>query len=245
MATLSRTAALLLALAACMGASQAGALPSAPELPSFDADALYGGRWSARQMLGAELYTQGAQSLGRVTDFVIGADGAVHTVIVRHVAGDGGERWLAVPWPDVRLAPDLRSLHAPGARASAPGYELLNRAPSPFPVVNLPDEWRLHALLGDFAATLDAPRYGIVTDVLFDGAGEARALIVSRGAGTWGDAGAFAYPWQGAPPCGNRYSLPFRSDNTIPLQRFDYARLESANQLMKTNLSLTKEKEIP
>jgi hypothetical protein len=233
-----RARALLMSLCAALAVGAAASAakpqePSASQLRPLERDALYVGRWSAAQMLGTEVRTNNDEPLGVVTDLIVGDDGALHTlVIATRAALANGEPYIGVPWPDVTLAAKLRWVEVPLAQVRDGSYALFNRRPRSGWLADS-REWRVRELIGDFASLTDVPRYGLVSDVLFDRQGKARAVVVARGAGTWGAAGLYAYPWIGYANDVGAYTLPFSSTEAFSVQRFDYARLGEMSRLAR------------
>jgi len=225
-------AALATPLALAQGAAGARTLQGAPELRPLDLDAIYRNRWSAEELLRAEVRGEDGGVIGRVRDAIVGSDGVMRTLIVEAGGFHGiGDQHLGVPWPDVTLGPGLAWVQVPLEQVRNGSYGLLNHRPQQASTPQVePDEWRVRALIGDFASLLDVPRYGFVRDVLFDDGGQARAVVVSRGPGTWGSAGTFVYPWQALKAHLAGHALPYSSSDTLPLQRFDYARLDDVSR---------------
>jgi sporulation protein YlmC with PRC-barrel domain len=225
-------AALVIASGGSFASAEQPKLPRAPELRPLDLDALYSNRFSAVQLLGTRVRGDDAQPLGSVIDVLAGDDGAIHTLLVEtDPPSPSGERYIGVPWPDVKLGPQLSWLEVPSAQVRDGSYALFSRRPARRPS-GVSREWRARELIGEFADLADVPRYGLVTDVLFDRQGVARAVVVWRGKGSWGDAGTYAYPypWLGGATSG-AYALPFANSDTLSLQRFDYARFGAVSPL--------------
>jgi sporulation protein YlmC with PRC-barrel domain len=225
------------AFAACLvlwlGCALAGELPKAPELRPLDGSSLYLNRWSAVEMLNAPVRGADGEPVGHVIDLLVGDEGQVRTVLVElGPLFSVGDTAVGVPWPDVRLGPQLAYLQVPADEVRSGAYSIFTRVADAPKAAAPQDEWRLRALLGDLVALFDAARYGLVKDVLFDDHGRARAVVVSRGAGTWGAAGDYAYPWQGFhADAAGAFVLPFRSSETLAFQHFDYGRLHAVSRL--------------
>jgi hypothetical protein len=203
------------------------------ELRPLDSSWIYTDRWSAAEMLNAPVRTKTGEPVGHVADLIVGDDGKAHTLVVElGPLFDVHEKYIGVPWPDVALAQELAYVQIPEAQLRSGAYTLFNRTSSEPPGLAGSREWRVRGLLGDFAALLDVPRYGIVEDVLFSRAGAAKAVVVARGNGVWGSSGAFAYPWQAyrVQPSG-ALLLGYASGDTVPLQRFDYGALDKVSTL--------------
>ena len=104
-------------------------------------------------------------------------------------------------------------------------YSLYGRIPQGEQVLQSAGEWRVNELIGDFAQLQDVPRYGIVSDVIFDTQGSAQVVVVSRPNGSWGRAGWFAYPYHGFYPGTYAYALPFLGSKVSNAGAFSYAQL--------------------
>jgi hypothetical protein len=103
-------------------------------------------------------------------------------------------------------------------------YSLFGRVPHGEDVPAALTSWRVNELLGDYASLSDVPRYGIVSDLIFDSTGKAKAVIVRR-APAWGGPGLYAYPFTGYFPASYAYPLPYRRQEVVALRPFDYAEL--------------------
>jgi hypothetical protein len=224
----------LFLLALWLSVAAAADLPHATEMRPLDASWMYLDRWSATQMLNAPVRTATGEPVGHVADLIVGDDGEVHTLVVElGPLFDLREKYIGVPWPDVALARNLAYVQVPQAQLAGGAYTLFDRASAGQAAgAAASDEWRVRGLLGDFASLLDVPRYGLVQDVLFGKDGEAKAVVVARGPGTWGAAGTFAYPWPGyhLRPSG-ALALGYRSGETLALQRFDYGKFDDVSAL--------------
>jgi len=225
------------AFAAClalwMGCAIAGELPKATELRSIDGSSLYLNRWSALEMLNAPVRGTRGEPVGHVIDLLVGDDGQVRTVLVElGPLFSVGSEAVGVPWPDVRVGPGLAYLQVPSDEVRSGAYSLFTRTVEGPQAAPPQGEWRLRGLLGDFVALSDAPRYGLMKDILFDNLGRARAVVVSRGAGPWGTAGDYAYPWNGYhASASGAFVLPYRSSETLAFQHFDYGQLHAVSRL--------------
>lgn len=220
-------------LALWLGCAGAGELPTAPELRGLDGSSLYLNRWSGIEMLNAPVRGASGEPVGHVIDLLVGDDGQVRTVLIElgSLFSVGNEA-IGVPWPDVLLEPELAYVQVPADEVRRGAYSLFARV-AEGPQAAVPQgEWRLRAVLGGFVALADVARYGLLKDVLFDNLGRARAVVVARGAGNWGHAGDYAYPWQGFHAnAAGAFVLPYRSGETLAFQRFDYDRLHAVSRL--------------
>jgi hypothetical protein len=88
----------------------------------------------------------------------------------------------------------------------------------------------VNELIGDQARLKDVRRFGYVTDVVFDNRGRAQAVVVRRGAGIWGAAGTYAYPYSGYYPEEYAYPLPFGAGELASFGEFDYIELGRSSQ---------------
>lgn len=215
-----------------LASAAAADLAQPVELRPLDSSWMYTNRWSALELLNAPVRTAAGEPVGHVADLIVGDGGEVHTLVVElGPLFDLREKYIGVPWPDVSLAQELAYVEVPAAQLRSGSYTLFSRSASEARSAR-GAEWRVRGLLGDFAALLDVPRYGLVEDVLFSREGKAQAVVVARGSGSWGAAGTFAYPWQGyrLEPYG-AFVLGYTSADTLPLQRFDYVALDKVSPL--------------
>jgi sporulation protein YlmC with PRC-barrel domain len=191
-----------------------------PDIAMWDVSHLYRDGWSADQMLGVEVRDVNGEQIGEVQDLVVGKDGRISKVVV---AAGGflniGERHIGVPWNDVTIGQNMEWIQVPLREDNVAGFSLFRDE-----VDMTAGSWRVTALIGDTASLADEPRYGLITDVVFDQQGEARGVIVDRARGTWGDRGRYAHPFVGYYPRAYAYPFPYRSEEVRHLQRFDYLK---------------------
>jgi sporulation protein YlmC with PRC-barrel domain len=209
------------ALALPAGALYAAGTPDKKE-------SLYRDTWSAEEMIGTQVRGEKGDQIGEVKDIIVERDGTISKVVVE-VGGffEIADQHIGVPWKDVRIGPEMRSIQVPLHEAQRGTYSLYGRIPRGEDVAAAPSAWRVNELIGDYASLEDVPRYGIVTDVIFNDQGKAQAVIVDRADGTWGGYGAYAYPYPrgGYDPRADEFPLPYTMAQLARYGRFDYVRL--------------------
>lgn len=214
--------------ASAQGARQERAPPPAGAMASADLSRLYRDGWSAEEMLDAEVRSENGERIGDVKDIVVDRHGNVSRLIVE-VGGflELGDQHIGVPWKDLAFGRDLEWIQVPLRVVKSGEFSLYGRTPAPQgeSVPTDDESWRVNELIGDQAQLLDARRYGIVSDVIFDSRGRAQAIVVRRGAGVWGAPGRYAYPYAGYYPAQFAYPLPYKSGELASFGEFDYVRL--------------------
>jgi sporulation protein YlmC with PRC-barrel domain len=173
---------------------------------------------SARELVGTAVRGENAERIGEVKDIVVNEHGFISRLIVE-VGGffELGDQHIGVPWKDVRVGEDMGFIQVPLREVSRGTYSLAGTVPQGEDVPGALTSWRVNELIGDYAALKDAPRAGLVSDVIFDSRGRVQALLVDR----LGRRGLFAYPFTGYHP-GAYAQL---ADTAIALEPFDYGEL--------------------
>ena len=189
-----------------------GIAAASPHARDRDPAAHFRNGWSAAEMIGTDVRGRNGREIGRVKDILVDASGKVSRVVVE-VGGilEMADQHIGVPWRDVRIGPDMEYVHVPLREVQRGSYSLFGRVPEGEDVQPAPEAWRVNELIGEFAGLHDVPRYGLVTDVIFDPRGKAIGVIVERKAGPWGTAGWYGYPFTGYDPAAPVYRLPYDS----------------------------------
>lgn len=192
------------------------------DLRKWDVSKLYRSTWSADEMLGTDVRGANGEEIGEVKDIIVGPNGNIDKVVVE-VGGflEMGDQHIGVPWKDVQIGADMQDVQVPLREVESGTYSLYGVVPQGENVSVARQYWRVNELIGDYANLADAPRYGMVTDALFDKQGKLQAVIVNRRAGTWGGAGWYGYPYAGYRP-GYAYDMPYRAADVRDYGRFDY-----------------------
>lgn len=178
-------------------------------------DDLYRDAWTAEEMIGTEVRGEDNQPVGQVKDVVVDRFGnASHVIVSLGGFYELGARHVAVPWRDVTFGTDLGWLQVPAREVRNGPDAVVDEA-----------SWRVRELIGDAARLRDAPRYGYISDVVFDNRGRAQAVVVRRGEGPWGAAGTYAYPFSGYFAREGAYPLPYAGSELARFGPFDYVRL--------------------
>jgi sporulation protein YlmC with PRC-barrel domain len=201
-----------------------GALaPAAYAQGPWDPARLYANTWSAQDMLGAEARDVNGDAIGQVRDLVVDARGQIHRVVIGVSGVLGvGERYIGVPWNELVIGPDLRFVQAPVREDNLPEFSLFTGIEDDLHIAE--GAWRVNRLIGEFASLEDMPRYGLITDVIFDQRGQAQGVIVDRRRGPWGRMGTYGYPYSGEPGA-SPDRLPYRTDDVGAVPRFSYLEL--------------------
>lgn len=182
----------------------------------------YANRWSADQLISTEVRNDRGEQIGEVKDILVDHKGKVSRVIVE-VGGflEMGDQHIGVPWKDVTLHDHLDYIQVPLKEVEDGTYSLYGRVPHGENVRATRSEWRVNEVIGDFASLTDVPRYGMVTDIIFDESGQAQSVIVNRRAGDWGAPGHYGAPYRGYNE-GWTYAMPIDGARVNDLQAFDY-----------------------
>jgi sporulation protein YlmC with PRC-barrel domain len=190
----------------------------------------YRNTWSAEEMIDTDVRGQNGEQIGEVKDIIVGEDGNIRKVVVE-VGGflEIGDQHIGVPWKDVTIGQEMQSVQVPLREVENGTYSLFGKVPEGEDVAAAGNAWRVNELIGDYASLEDVPRYGMVTDVIFNDQGKAQTVIVDRRMGAWGEAGWYGYPYAGYPGA-YAYPLPYRSTGVATLDAFDYAQLAEQSQ---------------
>jgi len=200
------------------------------DLRDWDVTQLYRDTWSADEMIGTEVRGANGEQIGEVRDIFVGRDGSVSRLLVE-VGGflEMGDQHIGVPWQDVEVGQDLQWVRVPLREVESGTYSIYGNGPQGEDVPEKTGEWRVNELMGDYASLMDAPRYGLVTDVIFNEKGKALGVIIDRAAGSWGPAGWYGYPYYGYTGA-YTYGLPYRGAAVGDYARFDYAQFARLSQ---------------
>lgn len=186
---------------------------------------MYRNAWSAEEMLDTDVRAENGDEIGEVKDIIVGRSGNISKLVVE-VGGllEIGDQHIGVPWKDVKIGRGMEWVQVPLREVQDGSYSLYGDVPQGEEVSAAESAWRVRELLGDYASLEDVPRYGLVTDVIFDARGKAQHVVVDRRVGAWGPAGWYAYPYGGYPDT-YAYGLPYDSSEVQELEPFDYAQL--------------------
>jgi sporulation protein YlmC with PRC-barrel domain len=201
------------------------ALARAADLGSWDPSTLYREGISARELIGAPVRAQDGKPLGEVRDIRLDRYDNIDRLLVELRGGAPGmRRHVAVPWDKLKFAEHLAFVQVSEGDLERGAYSLpTERTGTPPPAAQR--EWRANELLGDYASLEDAPRYGLVSDLIFDQNGRARGIVVERASGE-----TFAYPYTGVRPGAGAYALPYRAADALRQPQFDSARLDAQSR---------------
>lgn len=191
-------------------------------LRNWDVSKLYRNTWSANEMIDTDVRGANGEEIGEVKDIIVDRNGNISKVIVE-VGGflEMGDQHIGVPFKDVKIGRNMESVQVPLREVESGTYSLYGRVPQGEDVAQARTSWRVNELIGDYASLADVPRYGMVTDALFDTKGKLQAVVINRTAGAWGNAGWYGYPYAGYRP-GYNYGFPYRSTDVGDRGRFDY-----------------------
>jgi len=203
------------------------------QMTAWDVEPLYQGL-RAEQLIDATAYGLNGEELGEVENIIVGPDGQIRSLVIE--AGgfwDIGDTHVAVPWKQVSISDDGERVTVPLTEDNLPGFSLFNNDES---VATGPREWKVSELLDDTVQLRDAPRYGVVDDIVFDRAGQIQAVLVNRDTRYGAPYGPYAYPYYGYgydrtyDPATSVYILPYSQQELQNLQRFDTARMNDAGE---------------
>lgn len=214
-----------IALAALLALGAAGIQAQQRDAITWNQDAWYRNGLSAAEMLDKPVRGENGERIGDVTDIIVDRHGQI-TKLVVEVGGffELGDQHIGVPWRQVKIGQDMEFVQVPLKEIRDGTYSLFGTIAQGEDVPAALTSWRVNELLGDYASLYDVPRYGIVSDVIFDSTGRAQAVVVRR-APAWGGPGLYAYPFTGYYPASYAYPLPYRSEVVVALRPFDYAEL--------------------
>lgn len=160
------------------------------------ANLIYAG-WSAKRLIGQNLYGSNGNELGEVQ-------------------GGGwfgiGDSTFRVAWSKVNMTPGREGITIPVSEQQAEDRGWYEQPEGTHANVW---EFRANQLIGDSALLRGGRGYGTVSDLVFDRTGKIVAVLVDRNVGTGG--GTFGYPYYGTTgwtPGTGRYALPFDSLDT-------------------------------
>jgi sporulation protein YlmC with PRC-barrel domain len=215
---------------AALGFAATFAFAQPSTLTNWDPNALYRDGVSARQLLEAPVRADTGRRIGEVKDIIVDRNGYISKLVVE-VGGfvELGDQHIGIPWKDVSIGEDMEFVHVPLREVEKGTYSLYGEVPQGENVAMALASWRVNELIGDYARLADVPRYGLVTDVIFDNRGVAKAVIVERGRPA-GGRGAYAFPFAGFERGSLDYALPYRRDAVAALQPFDYAKLDQQSR---------------
>ena len=181
-------------------------------------------------MIDAPVRAANGERIGDVKDIIVDRNGSISKVVVE-VGGffELGDQHIGVPWKDIKIGEDMAFVQVPLREVEQGTYSLFGEVPQGEDVPAALTSWRVNELIGDYAALADVPRYGLVTDVIFDSRGRAQSVVVDR-AGYWGGYGLYAYPFTGFHAAAYAHPLPYRSETVVALRPFDYSRLDEQSR---------------
>lgn len=194
-----------------------------PSIAGWNVTNLYPNGWTAKEMLDIEVRGDGGEVIGEVADIIVDRHGNISRIVVE-VGGfmELGDQHIGIPWEHVKIGQDMAFVQVPLKEVENGTYSLFGRIPQGEDVSTARTSWRVHELIGDYANLEDVPRYGLVTDVVFNNRGQVQAVVVDPAGPVYG---RYAYPYTGYYPAAFGYALPYREETIVQLQPFDYARL--------------------
>ncbi len=167
--------------------------------------------WSARDLIGQDVYGSNQNDLGEIQDLIVDPKGKVKSIVVE---GGGfldiGNSTFRIPLSDVDMTPGKD-----GVSVTVSEQQAENRGwyDEPEAVSTGPREFRVNQLIGEYARLKDGKGFGYVSDVVFGKNGKIMAVLVDRDKANGG--GTYGYPYYGYNggwrPGADRYALPFSS----------------------------------
>ena len=202
---------------------------------TWNQDAWYHSGLSASEMLDKPVLGESGERIGDVKDIIVDRDGQISKLVVE-VGGffEIGDQHIGVPWQCVTIGQDMQFVQVPLQEVRSGTYSLFGRVPQGERVPAPLTSWRVNELIGDYASLSDVPRYGIVSDVIFDATGKAKAVVVRR-APAWGGHGLYAFPFTGYYPAAVTHPLPYARETVVALPSFDYGQLGRQSLYAGTN----------
>ena len=202
----------------------------APQPRPASLNDVYRNGLSAREVINTPVRGENGERIGEVKDIVVNEHGFISRLIVE-VGGffELGDQHIGVPWKDVEIGEDMQFIRVPLREVRNGTYSLAGAVPQGEHVPTALSSWRVNELIGDYATLKDAPRGGLVTDVIFDSRGTVRAVLVNR----LGRRGLFAYPFSGC-YAGADAQL---AETAIAAEPFDYGELNRQSLYAGTGAS--------
>jgi sporulation protein YlmC with PRC-barrel domain len=189
------------------GAEQASTNPK--QVVPLSADALYSG-WRASDVLGHKAVTTSGQELGTVRNLLVGSDGGLEALVLQGGGVSNAKEFIfRVPWQTVdatRLPDHVIITVSDGGR---PEYGIF---PGARGIPDVPNEFPVTHVIGDYARLQAGQGYGYVSDVAFTRRGDMLAVLVTRDATAGGGIYAFGFPRSPVPrwdPSTGYYGLPY------------------------------------
>ena len=161
-------------------------------LENWNYDALKDG-WMASSLIDGEVRGAEGEEVGDVLNLILGSEGQLKSIIVE--AGgflDIGDNHFRVPWDEVEVAADHKSVTVPIAADNVDAYTVFNGERIDKKVAE--NSYRATELVRSFIALEDRKAYGMVTDLVFTDEGDLEAVVIQPTVG----AGRNAY-----------YALPY------------------------------------
>lgn len=203
---------------------------------------LYEDGWSLEELIDeADAYGPEGEEIGDIENVLIGEDGKILAVVLE-MGGflDLGDTHIMVPWEEVEVAPGLERITVPVDQENAEEYsmyggvsfvtkqETQDKQVVFEKVATGPRVWQATELLNDFAVLNGHVGYGYVDDLVFDRAGDLKAVVVT--ADSLYGAGAYAYPFygyaHGFDPGAPYYDLGYGESEVAQLDEFQTDQVE-------------------
>lgn len=194
-----------------------GSGTNAIDIGSWDQAELRGG-YSANRLIGTDVRGKGGNSIGKIEDLLVDADGNAIAIVVESGGFlDIGDKHFRVPWGDAKLAADLEHVVVPLSKESAAQYRDTRDREK---VRTGPREYRMSELKNDNVTLADGARYGVVDDLILGRDGKVNAIVVNAVR----DATRYAYPYRSGAYIAdtNGYALPYQQTQINNLKPFDY-----------------------
>lgn len=214
-----------LVMSAPLNAQTAGPQATRQDIAQWDASSLYTDGWTAEEMIGTPVRDENGEDIGNVKDLIVDGHGNISRLVVE-VGGllELGSQHIGVPWKDIKIGEDMSFVEVPLREVRSGAYSLYGEVPQGEQVAAGQGTWRANELIGDYASLPDVPRFGLVTDLVFNNRGQVKGVVVEPGVrGAIGR--RYAFPFAGYDPGAFAYPLPYRREAIAQLQPFDYARL--------------------
>jgi hypothetical protein len=181
--------------------------PSVEQIVPLSAAQLYQG-WRASRVLGQPVVSRTGSDLGKARNLILHQDGQIDAVVIEGRTAVGHDYVFRLPWRKLQAQSLPGRLVADVTNAELPEFGMF---PGKASVTQLPSEFAVTEIIGDYARLQTGQAYGYASDVVFTDQGRMLAVLITRDSIAGGGVHAFAFPgttgrWN---PGGGYYGLPY------------------------------------
>jgi sporulation protein YlmC with PRC-barrel domain len=178
--------------------------------------------YSMKRLMGADVRGSDGKKLGEVSNFIVGADGRVKSVVASSSGFLGiGKTRFVVPWQEARVyGPALQSIDVPATKDSLARSSAFDDDNLKLPVNSL----RGSELVGEWISLQNGQMLGRVSDLLIGRDGRMEYVVVSGDSRQ--DGRTYAYPYRARGADSAYVGVPFERPTPGDLMPFDYAQIE-------------------